>query len=402
MVSRLLVDLLVSEQGLIKRLIRALSKGRFMLQEFPFQLLPNELPNNMSPECDESVDQEAFVQVSGLTKRYGDFCALRECTLSVRKGVVFGLLGPNGAGKTTLLRLLLGYLFPTSGKATIDGLDVTHESVAVRRLVSYLPGDARLPRHMRGRSVLEFFAEMQPEGDLSRSLAIADQLELDLRRRVAFMSTGMRQKLALAVVMGARTPLLILDEPTANLDPSVRTTILRMVAEAQSEGRTIIFSSHVLAEIEEVCNRVIFLRQGIVARHQRMDALKQRHRIVAQLDVAPPAPEPSSASSSQPLGSESPGAVKQAHAASGELPFEIPVSLRALVEVSTFTPPAEPRTLWVRMDTAGDLSPLLGWLDSLRLRRMRVEPLGLRAIYDEVHHLKTADDKHAAALGASA
>ncbi|QEG41577.1 ABC transporter ATP-binding protein [Roseimaritima ulvae] len=306
---------------------------------------------------------EALVQTEGLTKRYGDFHALRDCSVEVAAGEVFGLLGPNGAGKTTLLRLLMGYLFPTSGRATIGGLDVTRNSVAVRRMVSYLPGDARLPRHMRARSVLEFFAQMQPDGDLTRSLDVANQLELELNRRVAFMSTGMRQKLALAVVLGARTPLLVLDEPTANLDPTVRSSILQMVAEAQSEGRTVIFSSHVLAEIEEVCSRVIFLRQGVLAKRQRMDELKQRHRIVAQLDA--------------PLTSS------------------LPDTLRSQVEISTFSPAAEPHTQWVRMDTAGDLAPLLGWLDSLQLKRMRVEPLGLRAIYDEVHDLERLSNPYA-------
>lgn len=315
---------------------------------------------------------DALVRIEGLTKRYGDFFALRECTVEVAAGEVFGLLGPNGAGKTTLLRLLMGYLFPTAGRATIGGLDVTRSSVAVRRLVSYLPGDARLPRHMRARSVLEFFAQMQPDGDLARSLDVADRLELELNRRVAFMSTGMRQKLALAVVLGARTPLLVLDEPTANLDPTVRSSILQMVADAQGEGRTVIFSSHVLAEIEEVCSRVIFLRKGVLAKRQRMDELKQRHRIVAQLDAP--------------------------------LTDTLPSSLQSQVEISTFSPPAEPYTQWVRMDTAGDLAPLLSWLDSLQLKRMRVEPLGLRAIYDEVHDLDRLSGPSAspAKIGATA
>ncbi len=308
----------------------------------------------------EDADGGALVQATKLTKRYGDFYALRDCTVSVPAGEVFGLLGPNGAGKTTLLRLLLGYLFPTSGTATIAGLDVTHDSVAVRRLVSYLPGEARLPRHMRGSDVLQFFAEMQPDGDLVRSRRVAERLELDLDRRVAFMSTGMRQKLAVAVVLGARTPLLILDEPTANLDPTVRSAILEMVSDAQNEGRTVIFSSHVLAEIEEVCTRVIFLRRGILARGLRLDTLKQRHRIFAQID--------------DQIDDQIDG-------------VPVPDALRGLVEIQPFTPAAAPGTRWVRMDTAGDLAPLLSWLDSLRLKRMRIEPLGLRAIYDNVHDL---------------
>lgn len=290
---------------------------------------------------------ESIVQTFALTKCYGDFTALRGCDLEIGEGEVFGLLGPNGAGKTTLLRLLLGFLFPTSGRATVGGIDTVVDSVAVRRLVSYLPGDARLPRHMKGHAVLEFFAQMQPDGDLQRSCGVAEHLELDLKPRVAFMSTGMRQKLALAAVLGARTPLLILDEPTANLDPTVRSDVLQIVGEARREGRTVLFSSHVLAEIEEVCDRVAFLRRGELVRQQRMEDLKQRHRIVARVP--------------------------------GTIPL-IPPALADQVQVSSN---GDAGIVWI--ETAGDLAPLLAWLSTLGLQRMRVEPLGLRSIYDAVH-----------------
>ncbi|MEX0825054.1 MAG: ATP-binding cassette domain-containing protein [Pirellulaceae bacterium] len=299
------------------------------------------------PATDEVDPRRAIVETIGLTKRFGNFHALIDCSVRVQRGEVFGLLGPNGAGKTTFLRLLLGYLFPSAGKAIVNGIDSVEDSVAVRRAVSYLPGDARLPRHMKGRAVLNFFAEMQPDGDLGRSLSVADRLELDLSPRVAFMSTGMRQKVALSVVLGARTPLLILDEPTANLDPTVRAVVLEMVAEAQREGRTVMFSSHVLAEIEDVCTRVAFLRRGKLVRKQRLADLKQRHRIVAHRAA--------------PI-------------------TEIPETVASLVELRH-----DVNTGIVHMDTTGDLAPLLGWLGSLQLERMRVEPLGLRAIYDEVH-----------------
>ncbi len=144
-----------------------------------------------------------LVETHSLTKSFGAVHALRECSLQVERGEVFGLLGPNGAGKTTLIRLLMGYLRPTSGLAKIGGLDCDHESLSVRRMTAYLPGDARLFRAMRGREVLELFASTRPGGDVQRYQAVADRLELDLSRRVGFMSTGMRQKLALAVTMAA-------------------------------------------------------------------------------------------------------------------------------------------------------------------------------------------------------
>ena len=317
-------------------------------------------------------DADFAVATWGLGKRYGTFEALSDCSLRVARGEVFGLLGPNGAGKTTLIRLLLGFLRPTSGRSEVDGVDPTNDSVAVRRRVSYLPGDARLPRHMSGRGVLRFFSDLHPEGDSERCHEVADRLELDLRCRVGFMSTGMRQKLALAVVFGPRTPVLILDEPTANLDPTVRGEVLTLVAEAQSEGRTVVLSSHVLSEIEQTCGRVAFLRRGLLAHELRMSDLFQRHRVTGIVG--------------------SPG-------------VDIPPELADRITVGEVPPRRRPED-WpdegsfkdgdrnagdfdagtpVQIDTAGDLAPLFPWLDSLGLRRVRIEPLGLRAVYDAVH-----------------
>jgi len=290
------------------------------------------------------------VHTVGLGKRYGDFEALIDLDLTIARGEVFGLLGPNGAGKTTLIRTLLGFIHRTSGRAEVMGIDPAIDSVSVRRQVSYLPGDARLPRHMRGHSVLKFFADIQPEGDLDNSLAIADRLELDLRRMVSFMSTGMRQKLAIAAVVGSRAPLLILDEPTANLDPTVRSRVLEMVVAARKDGRTVIFSSHVLSEIEEVCDSVVLLRRGRLAHRQSLSDLKARHRIVAR----------------------------------GNLDADariVPDSIAA------FVPNIEQDTAAnrVTIETSGDLAPVLPWLASLGLTEIRVEAFGLRAVYDAVH-----------------
>ncbi|MEM6692281.1 MAG: ABC transporter ATP-binding protein, partial [Planctomycetota bacterium] len=171
----------------------------------------------------------ALVKVTGLRKTYGDFAALVGCDLEIKRGEVFGLLGPNGAGKTTLIRSMLGFLSPTAGRVEIDGLSPQQHEVELRNKVAYLPGDARLPGHPRGMRLLHFFSKLHPLADLARSLAIAERLELDLTRRVGFMSTGMRQKLALSIVLGIESPLLILDEPTANLDPTVRAAVLDFV-----------------------------------------------------------------------------------------------------------------------------------------------------------------------------
>ncbi|KAA1257689.1 putative ABC transporter ATP-binding protein YbhF [Rubripirellula obstinata] len=288
-----------------------------------------------------------IVVTEGLTKRYGDFTALSDCSMSVVRGEVFGLLGPNGAGKTTLIRLLLGHLQPTSGQLSIDGIDPRVDGVELRKRVAYLPGDARLPRHMKGGAVLRFFADMHPSGNLDRSLEVAEILELNTRTRVAFMSTGMRQKLALAVVFGVDTPLLILDEPTANLDPTVRGNVLNLVMDAKRVGRTVMFSSHVLSEIEDTCDRVAFLRKGKLAHRLAMKDLYQRHRITALVD--------------------------QAHA-NMEAPETIASRIHTTIDGQS-----------VAIVTDGDLAPMLSWVDSLALSQVRIEPLGLRAVYDAVH-----------------
>jgi ABC-2 type transport system ATP-binding protein len=286
------------------------------------------------------------VETHELTKRYREVTALDHCTLGVERGEVFGLLGPNGAGKTTLLRLLMGFLHPSSGFARIDGLDCCRQSLEVRRRVAYLPGEARLFRQMRAKRVLRFFAEIRPGTDYRRSLEIAERLELNLNRRVAFMSTGMRQKLALAATLAADTPLIILDEPTSNLDPTVRGVVSQLVLEAKRNGRTVIFSSHVLSEVEEVCDRVAFLQAGCLIHTQVMSELRQYHRVRATLDGPLPAPPPDLAQD---------------------------VSVRRSREGA------------VAIETAGDLAPLLGWLSTLALGRISVEPVGLRALYDRLH-----------------
>jgi len=287
-----------------------------------------------------------LIETHGLTKRYGTVAALEDCTLGVRRGEVYGLLGPNGAGKTTLLRLLLGFLTPTSGAALIDGLDCHRQSVRVRRLVSYLPGEVRLFRQMRARKVLKLFAELRPEGDFRKSLALAARLELNLSRRVSAMSTGMRQKLAMAATMAADTPLLVLDEPTTNLDPTIRGVVLELVTEARESGRTVLFSSHVLSEVEQVCDRVGFLRGGRLVRTQTMSELNSRHRIRAVL--------------------------------AGPMP-SVPASLDGELSIRS------DEDGHVIIETPGELSPLLSWLSTLPLDRMNVEPIGLRSLYDQLH-----------------
>ncbi|MEM9657168.1 MAG: ABC transporter ATP-binding protein [Planctomycetota bacterium] len=287
-----------------------------------------------------------FVKTESLSKRYGPVSALTDCSFTASAGEVVGLLGPNGAGKTTLLRLLLGFLKPTRGKALIAGLDCYREPLRVHRRLSYLPGDARLFRQLDGAETLRFFSRLRSESSIDRALRIADRLQLDLTRRVRQMSTGMRQKLALAVALSPDVPLLVLDEPTSNLDPTVRRDVIDLIREAPSERRIVIFSSHVLSEVEQACDRAIVLRSGRLVDDLQMSHVKHQHRIRARLTGPMPSPPP-------------------------ELAGELTIDRDNRGAVTMLTP--------------GDLAPLLGWLATLPLEELRVEPLGLGAIYEKHH-----------------
>jgi ABC-2 type transport system ATP-binding protein len=287
-----------------------------------------------------------LVETEGLSKRYGRVAALVECSLGVERGEILGLLGPNGAGKTTLLRLLLGYLKPTAGRAAVDGLDCYRRAVDVHRRLSYLPGDARLFRQLDGRETLVLFSQLRPGALLERALTLAERLQLDLTRRVGQMSTGMRQKLALCVAMAPDVPLVILDEPTSNLDPTVRRTVIELIREARAAGQTVLFSSHVLSEVEEACDRVIVLRDGRLVESVRVAEVRREHRIRAKLtgELTPP-PE--------------------------ELASRLQVSRGQDGDVTILT--------------GVDLAALLWWLARQPLASLEIEPVGLRTVYERHH-----------------
>jgi ABC-2 type transport system ATP-binding protein len=207
---------------------------------------------------------ERAIETRQLTKVYGDFRALDALDLIVPQGSLFGLLGPNGAGKTTLLRILFGYIKASGGSASVFGIPAELDSKGVRSIAAYLPAEAKLFRAMKGSKVLRLFSELHPHGNLALATSIAERLKLDTSRLVGFMSTGMRQKLALACVLGIRCRLLILDEPTANLDPTVRNEVLSIVKEVHQGGSTVVFSSHLLDEVDELCDQAAIVGSGKV------------------------------------------------------------------------------------------------------------------------------------------
>ncbi len=208
----------------------------------------------------------SVIETRNLSKIYrtrkGATLALDRLDLTVNAGEIFGFLGPNGAGKTTTIRLLLDLIRPTTGSATIYGKSVNAESVALRQRVGYLPGELNLWKNLTGQQVVRYLGSLRGMADLSYAQALAERLQLDLTKRVRDYSSGNRRKLGLVSALMHRPDLLILDEPTNGLDPLMQQTFHQMMREARAEGRTVFLSSHVLSEVQAICDRVGILRGG--------------------------------------------------------------------------------------------------------------------------------------------
>ncbi|MFX0577856.1 ATP-binding cassette domain-containing protein [Nocardia nepalensis] len=198
----------------------------------------------------------------GLTKCYGDKPALVDLDLEVPAGVVFGYLGPNGAGKTTTIRLLAGLLRPTRGTATIDGADTVRDRAAARRRIGYLPGEFVAYPDLTAEQYLSYLAHLRGGVDPKVRARLAERLGLDTSTHIGAMSHGNRQKVGIVQAFMAEPELLILDEPTAGLDPLVQREFHALLREVRDEGRTVFLSSHVLSEVQEVADTVAILRQG--------------------------------------------------------------------------------------------------------------------------------------------
>ena len=202
------------------------------------------------------------IETDGLTKYYGRQLGIEDVNLDVREGEVFGFLGPNGAGKSTTIRTLLDEIRPTSGSATILGLDTHADAVAIRRHIGYIPGDLALYPNLTGMDTLTYFANMRGGVDWSYVDELADRLDSDLSRKVGDLSTGNRQKIGVIQAFMHRPDLLIMDEPTSGLDPLVQREFQKMVSEVSAEGKTVFLSSHTLSEVQRVADRVGIIRNG--------------------------------------------------------------------------------------------------------------------------------------------
>jgi len=207
----------------------------------------------------------AIIEVNSLTKRYGSSRGVEDLSFEVRQGEAFGFLGPNGAGKTTTIRTLLDFIRPTSGAVRIFGMDPRREGVQVHRRVGYLPGELALYERMTGEDFLHAFAQLRGGVEPGRIAGLADRLGLDLTRRIHELSHGNKQKIGLVQSFMHRPDLLVLDEPTQGLDPLVQQTFYGMIDEERERGAAVFLSSHVMPEVERVCDRVGIIREGHLA-----------------------------------------------------------------------------------------------------------------------------------------
>lgn len=213
-----------------------------------------------------------------LTKSYGRARGIVGVDLQVDPGQVLGLVGANGAGKTTLIRTLLDFIRPTSGSLTVFGHDSVRDSVAVRRLATYLPGELVMPPRLTGAQALERFTFARPVIDPARVAGLADRLDLDLSRRIGDLSKGNKQKVGLMLAFAPRARLLVLDEPTSGLDPLLQREFAALLAETVAQGATVLLSSHVMTEVEQVATRVALMRDGAVTVVDDIAAITARAR----------------------------------------------------------------------------------------------------------------------------
>ena len=226
------------------------------------------------------------IKTAGLTKDYGGHRGIFDLDLEVHSGEAFGFIGPNGAGKTTTLRLLMDLVRPTRGTASLLGMDTQHDGVQIRRLTGYLPGEApEYPNHT-GERILDLLAHLRGGVDPKRITALAQQFDLDLHRKYREYSHGNKQKIWIIQAFMHDPRLLILDEPTTGLDPLMQQSFRQLVQEAKSRGSTIFLSSHVLPEVQEICDRIGVVHEGTLRQVGTMRELRlsNRHRVEATFE----------------------------------------------------------------------------------------------------------------------
>ncbi|KXA88693.1 ABC transporter [candidate division MSBL1 archaeon SCGC-AAA259B11] len=224
------------------------------------------------------------IELDSLTKYYGDIRGIEDLSFEVEKGEIFGYLGPNGAGKTTTIRTLLGFLKPTGGKARVLGKDIKKDIVEIKQDVGYIPGDLSLYGNLTGDEFLNYFASLRPS-DSSLREDLLETFEVPLDRKIEGFSRGMRQKLAIVQAFMHDPELVIMDEPTAGLDPLMQQKLYEFLREEKQKGRTLFFSSHILSEVDKICDRVGIIREGRLVALEGIESLKNKRGKIVRVKI---------------------------------------------------------------------------------------------------------------------
>ncbi len=232
-----------------------------------------------------------------MTKRYDKVAALDDLDLEVARGEVVGFLGPNGAGKTTTIRLLLGLIRPTKGRGSIFGFDCQHQLIEAHRHLAFVPGEANLWPSLTGAETLHLLGRIHGQMDTPYRDELIERFDLDPTKKVRAYSKGNRQKVILIGALMVRPDLLLLDEPTSGLDPLMEQVFRRCIHEARDRGQTVFLSSHIMSEVEALCDRVAILRQGkliemgTLAQTQHLSALSIERPLPVPSQICPACPE---------------------------------------------------------------------------------------------------------------
>jgi ABC-2 type transport system ATP-binding protein len=217
------------------------------------------------------------VDIKNLTKTYKKNRGIKNLTFSIEEGEIFGFIGPNGAGKSTTIRTLLNFIYPTSGSATIFGKDIIKDSKEIRQNVGYLPSEVHYYDDMKVIDLLKYSAGFYKKFNSKRMTELAERLDLDLNRKIEDLSFGNRKKVGIIQALLHEPKLLILDEPTGGLDPLMQNTFFELLAEEREKGTTIFFSSHILSEVQKMCDRVAIIKEGELVKVETIENLTKKN-----------------------------------------------------------------------------------------------------------------------------
>src|SRR5579864_1788396 len=219
--------------------------------------------------------QDPVIVIDNLHKSYGKVQAVKGISMRVERGEIFGFLGPNGAGKTTTIRCMLDVIRPTSGTLRVLGLDAQRDKMELHKRIGYLPGDVRLPGQMTGKQVIDYFSRLQGRQPILLN-DLVERFDVELKRPIKGYSKGMRQKIGVVLAFMCDPQVLILDEPTSGLDPLLQRAFNDLLLEEQARGKTIFMSSHIMSDVERVCQRVAVIRQGEIVTLEEVETLREK------------------------------------------------------------------------------------------------------------------------------